>query len=244
MIVVSFENYHPSPRFDGIPWTRAVIDEATTAEGPWNTIDTVVFSDPDANPAEPKLRSFTTDNATILQGWYRVTFTDTFGQSTQPTAPVYNGPDQLYEPTIDQVARKILSRTRDTYGTVTGTFSDKTQPTDAQVAAIIGDVMTEVADVIGDEIPEVLLDDASNVVALRAAMQIEVDFYADQINTGRSPYPQLKEMYEENLANLQQQVVAIESGGGTGPVDDAGGSGFPQYSFPDSSTSIGLNTRW
>jgi hypothetical protein len=133
MTVVTFEDYLPDPRYDGTPWARATIEEAITSEGPWTLIDTITFADPDADPTKPKQRSFTTDNAVFMAGWYRVTFADALGQASQPTAPVYNGTAYEYEPTLDQVARKILSRTRNQFGQLVGTFTTETQPTDAQV---------------------------------------------------------------------------------------------------------------
>lgn len=135
-----------------------------------------------------------------------------------------------YTPTKDLVARKVQSRTRDQFGNLAGTFSATTTPTDTNVTAIIGDVITEVADVIGDDIPTALFDDAKNVVALKAAMQVELDFFPDQVNTGRSIYPQLSDQYEKALVRLTRAITMSEAGDGT--VDDAGASLRPSYSFP------------
>lgn len=242
MIVVTLEDYLPSPRYDSVPWTKALIDEAPTSAGPWTQIDQIIFADPDADPTDPKARNLTTPNGTLEFGWYRVTFTDQFGETAQPTAPKYNGPSQSYEPTIDQVARKLLSRTVDQYGNMTGAFTSDTTPTAAQVQAIIEGVMPQVADVIGDEIPDALTDDAANVVAILAATQIELDFFSEQVNTGRSIYPQLVKQYDAALAALQRAVTSALEGGGT--VVDEGPTNVPSYSFPNPCHSLGLRTRW
>jgi hypothetical protein len=137
-----------------------------------------------------------------------------------------------YVPTVDLVASSIMSRTRDQYGNILGVFSGATNPTDTQVEAVIGSVLNEVADEIGDDIPAVLWDDAQGVVAKRAAMQVELSYFPDQVSTGRSPYAQLKEEYEEQLAKLTKQVIHVEEGGGTGPVEEAAASNKPSWSFP------------
>jgi hypothetical protein len=227
--VVTLKAYTPSERFDGVPWTRALVHEGPKAAGPWVLIDTIIFPDPDVDPTNPKPRNITTDNAVLTYGWYTVTFVDASGATQQPTAPVYNGAKLEYEPTVDQVARKILSRTRDKYGRMIGTFTNDTAPTDDQVQEIVSDVVTEIADVVGDDIPDALIDDAANVVSLRAAMQIELDYYADQVNTDRSPYNQLKELYDEALAKLSSAVT------GATDTDVTGGNPAtrPSFGFPD-----------
>src|SRR5690348_6612676 len=87
--VVSF-TYRPPARFDDNPWTKAQIDEAPDAGGPWTTIDTVTFDTPDLDPAHPGERSFTTENGTAPEQWYRVTFVDVDDGVSTPTTPIQN----------------------------------------------------------------------------------------------------------------------------------------------------------
>lgn len=89
--VVSFADYLPAARYDGNPWTGITIEEAPTSTGPWTLIDTQTFAVPDDDPAHPQERSFTTDQASDTFGlWYRITFTDTNGDVSLPTAPIQN----------------------------------------------------------------------------------------------------------------------------------------------------------
>jgi hypothetical protein len=239
--VVSFVDFRPEPRFDNVSWTQVQIQEAATELGPFTLIDTLaVGSDPD--PAHPAPRSFTTNNATLQSGWYTIIFLDATGFDRSPVAPVHmDTTGSPYLPSIQQVARKILSRTRDQYGNVQGTFNGTTTPTDQQTQDIINDVVSEVADVIGDDIPPALYDDAANVVAIRAAMQIELDFFPDQVNTGRSIYPQLLAQYNSAISVLQRAVTNAQNGDGT--VTNAAGAMAPSYSFP-TGPMIGLDTVW
>jgi len=228
-VIVTFTDYQPIPRYDGFPWTHAIIEESPDADGPWTQIDDVVFPDPDPEPENPKARSFTTNNGTLAEGWYRVTFYDAAGDYASPTAPVHVSKNRAYAPNVAQVARKILSRTRDQYGNTLGTFNTNTTPTEQQVSAIILDVLPNVADEVGDEIPPEYFDDAAEVVALRAAMQVELDFFPDQVATDRSPYPQLADLYEKELERLRQSISVAVDGE---PVDTAP-SNRPSGSFPE-----------
>lgn len=236
--VVAFENFTPSPRFDGTSWIGVLIYESATEIGPWTLIQEITFPDPDTDPVNPKQRSFTATNASLQNGWYQASFVDASGALQQPTEPLFNGSLHTYEPNIDQVARKIMSRTRDKYGKTLGTFTNETFPSNTQVQAIASDVTLEIADVIGDVIPDAFADDATNVAALRAAMQVELNFFPEQINTNRSSYAQMKEQYEESLMRLQRVIeLAAEGHGG---VTDTAPSLKPSYSFPNDFSSL----RW
>lgn len=89
--VVSFEDFLPSPRYDGLPWTEVQIGEGATVDGPFTLIDTIAISPLDADPELPAYRNFTTslaDDAADL--WYQLTFFDAAGAFAQPTFPVQN----------------------------------------------------------------------------------------------------------------------------------------------------------
>lgn len=88
--VVTFLDYQPPQRFDGIPWTAARIEEAATEDGAYSLIETVALAPLDADPTEPAYRSFTTENGTAPAYWYRVVFADADGDLSQATAPVHN----------------------------------------------------------------------------------------------------------------------------------------------------------
>lgn len=110
--VITFEDYRPVPRYDGIPWTEVLIQEALTETGTYNTIDTIALSPVDADPSDPATRSFTTELASDTLGlWYRLIFQDATGDSQQPTAPVQNlAPAQAYA-SVSELARILKIRT-------------------------------------------------------------------------------------------------------------------------------------
>jgi hypothetical protein len=95
--VISFDNFTPAARFDGIPWDSVVIEEAATPAGAWAVIDTLPIAPADTDPADPQPRDLTTANASDTDGlWYRLTFYDAFGQRGQPSSPIQNSPAGTY----------------------------------------------------------------------------------------------------------------------------------------------------
>lgn len=89
-MVVTFADYSPTPRFDGNPWVTVRIQEATLVAGPWTTIETITLAPLDTDPENPISRSFTTENATDFELWYRLVFVDATGDEEQPTEPTQN----------------------------------------------------------------------------------------------------------------------------------------------------------
>lgn len=232
-MIVSFTDYVPTPRYDSLPWTVMQVEESVSADGPWTLIDTVNLAPLDADPSQPQARSFTTHNAQIANGWYRISFKDAAGTTTYAD-PVQNVPsaEQPWLPTVRDVGLKLLSRTTDQYGNKLGTFTSTTEPTEADVLGIIRQAALDVADDVGDDIPEGLHDDAANLVALKAAIQIEESYFSEQVNTGRSIHPQLEKNYDRDLVRLQRQATLAREGQTS--VTDAGPGSSPAYSFPDS----------
>ena len=101
MTVISFADFRPPTRYDSKAWSSARIEESASSTGPWDAIDTVPLSPLDADPADPQLRNFTTENGTLVSGWYRVVFIDETGDEAQPSNAVRVGPQD----TADIAAR-------------------------------------------------------------------------------------------------------------------------------------------
>ena len=92
-VVVSFEDYRPSPRYDSLPWTTAQIQEAPASTGPWTTLETQNLTPVDSDPRNPAYRSFTTALGTAANQWYRVIFLDAALATGLPTFPIQNTAD-------------------------------------------------------------------------------------------------------------------------------------------------------
>lgn len=114
--VITFEDFTPSPRFDNVPWETARIEEGSTEDGPWSTIDTITLDPVDSDPTDPATRNFTTSNGTALALWYRIVFVDGVGNESQPTVPIQNtqavpGIDDEPYATVNELARILKIRT-------------------------------------------------------------------------------------------------------------------------------------
>jgi hypothetical protein len=114
MAVITFENYQPTPRYDGIPWFEARIQEALTADAAnidWTTIDTIVLTPVDADPENPASRDFTTEDASDTPGlWYRIIFADATGDQLLPTVPVQNVAPVVPYANVTELARILKIR--------------------------------------------------------------------------------------------------------------------------------------
>jgi hypothetical protein len=244
--VVTFTDYTPAPRLDDEPWTTVLIFESSAEDGPWTQIDTQDLDPVDSDPSQPASRSFTTDNATLVGGWYQVVFQDADGHQ-MVFDPIHNVeyPRNQWLPSITDVARLVMSRTKDKYGNEVGTFNSNTRPTNVQVSELITEMADRVTDVIGDEVPEQLWSDAASVVAERTAMEIELSYFPEQVNTNRSAYKDLKEQYEEDITRLGKQVQIVAEGGDLNAISTEP-SNKPLGGFPDPChyPPYGLRTHW
>lgn len=112
--VITFEDYTPTPRYDGNPWTQVQIEEGATEDATaWTVIDTIAISPVDTDPENPATRSFTTELATNVPGlWYRLVFLDATGDDSLPTDPVQNLEEEIVPyATMTELARILKLRT-------------------------------------------------------------------------------------------------------------------------------------
>lgn len=152
-----------------------------------------------------------------------------------------------YTPTVESVAAFIRARTKTRRGAEAGTFNsstvdepDRTRPTAEQVQETIDNVLGDMADTIGVDIPDARKEGARRVAALGAAMEIELTYWPEQVNTGRSTYPQLKALWDERWENLLTAMgISTDTGGGATSVD----AGYPSFGgFP--MTAIGMEQQF
>lgn len=162
-----------------------------------------------------------------------------------------------YTPTVEEVAAFIRARTKTQGGKEAGTFNpaanwtdgsgDGTRPTAEQVQTEIENALPKITGVVGADIPDAPGSDpdayrnaAERVAALRTAALIELSYWPEQVNTGRSTYPQLKEMLDEEWEQLLSDLgISTEAGGGATPAE----AGYPSSGgFPE--TAIGMEFAW
>ena len=213
MTVITFEEYRPVPRYDGLPWTSLRIEESLLEAGPWTEIDTQPLSPADSDPANPQERNFTTEEATLDEGWYRVTFLDATGDESI-TGPVFYPavPDDPRRPSVDDVAK--LLRTRTVAGLATGlgadsgpadqtTFDATTRPSRNEVQNLIGTSYDAMLGRLAVPLEEGSYDTFRHIVALYTAVLIEVSYFREQNQQNDALLRLWRETIAELLAAIQ-----------------------------------------
>lgn len=145
-----------------------------------------------------------------------------------------------WTPLVADVGAILRARTKDTNGTELGTFTVNTRPTAVETQALINSALSDVLARTGP-IPAALVDFARRVVTFGGALLVELSYYPEQIRSGRSPYPELKEWYDSALERLVLAVTDVNSGGDVGGDDT--GIPLPIYAFPTPYT-VGFETQW
>jgi len=100
----------------------------------------------------------------------------------------------------------MRSRTRDSDGNVVGDFTTITSPTVDVVSDIVGQAADEVSIVIGETIPTRLFRAAESLVALRAAMLVELSYWPEQLSHDASPYNAYASQYKDGMTALQARI--------------------------------------
>ena len=105
-------------------------------------------------------------------------------------------------PDGSDVAALIRARTKDPDGRELGAFTDRTRPTAGQVDELVSMAAQAVHARIGWTIPDDRQEEARRLIALRAALNIELSYFPEQVTSGRSAYEPLKELYDEGIAAM------------------------------------------
>lgn len=140
-----------------------------------------------------------------------------------------------FVPSSDVVGSILRTRTKDTNGNEIGTFNENTRPSGVEVASLILQGAGDLALVVGTrDLPELLWESAKVVAAYRTACLIELTYFPEQVALGRSPYPQLKELYDEALVALKAAYVVVEAELRSPEV----APGDAAYAFPTGQTPL------
>jgi hypothetical protein len=129
-----------------------------------------------------------------------------------PTAP----PDSIV-PEVSEVGSVLRARTS-YMGQELGTFTANTRPTAEEVEEYIAQAAAEVGLRLPATVPDTLTAFARRLVAIRAAMMIEVSYAPDRTEADSTAYDRLREMFETGMSALTD-ALADTGIGGVGGVD-------------------------
>lgn len=163
-----------------------------------------------------------------------------------------------FTPVVADVAAFLRARTKTRGGAEAGTFNPEaaieqniTRPTSEQVLSLIEDSISDTQAAFGADIPDAPGEDVDlfrssvrRLSALGAALLVELTYYPEQVATGRSPYAQLKTLYDDRMKRLLATIFPDKDGDGTPDLPErdplAGvpsGGGYP-------TTAIGMEFPW
>lgn len=116
-------------------------------------------------------------------------------------------------PGVDEVAALVRQRTRsDTGGRIIGVFDATTSPTAEQVDSYIEGALDTVRLDLADVLPVKLTNFVRHLVALRAAMSVELSYSHEQSNGTDDAYPRLKELYDAGMLTAGGYADETSSG--------------------------------
>ncbi len=156
---LTLEGYTP-PKRVGSPWTKARIEEALTAAGPWTSILLVTLDPVDADPQNPVARSFEVNTATLQYGYYRVIFLDANDAESLPSDPRSSGPPAsslLVYATVDDLVTRYPELTSRPEEDLVRALVDAQADIDDYAGFIVPDDVTGLKFVLADQTSTVAL---------------------------------------------------------------------------------------
>jgi hypothetical protein len=242
---VRLSGYTPPARYppDNALFTLARIEEAPDvggAPGAWTIIEPAfALSPPVTDPAQPPTYNFTTTNAALPGGWYRVVWIDALNVE-EPTEPYPLGTKPTFAPTVGEVAALLHARTTQRGGSEVGTFTSTSRPTADQVEGMIRQASSLVLASTGsmptlNDCPDApnIISAVRTLIAMRATLFIEPSLWPEQIVAGVSPYTAMREQYEAEVPRVVDAIRDCRESGEVEPGE--GGEGGPadaSYWFP------------
>ena len=124
----------------------------------------------------------------------------------------------------------MRTRTKNRLGNELGEFTTETKPTLEEAERLLTLATKKIVSKIGSSEPctDELAEDAASCIHLRTAMFIELTYFPEQVESNRSPYEKYKELYDEDIATLLENM-AEQCGTGSGEADD--GAILPVYDY-------------
>lgn len=119
--------------------------------------------------------------------------------------------------TPDDVAALLRARTKDSAGVEVGVFSDQTRPTLGQVQQQIDLARSFIVTRLG-VVPDTCAAGLETLVALLAAMLVELGYWPEQVASEQSPYLHYQALYQEGLTALAECVAGNQPGAGQDPA--------------------------
>lgn len=161
-----------------------------------------------------------------------------------------------FTPSTREVAAFIKNRTVDEFNNFVGDFTNETTVTAEEVAKIVDQAEELVLRRLklppapeAPPLPQETVEAVRNLIALLSASIVELTKFGEQIQTGRSPYPQLRELFDMMLGWLATDILGETPGdagaGGLSLWDlIQAGSGTAYFNFPENVGQVSWGTKF
>lgn len=155
--------------------------------------------------------------------------------------------------TPDDVAALLRARTQDTSDAEVGQWTDDTRPTLTEVERVLAMAQSVVLGKTGtlDDLTCATAEDIQTqgafLVALLAAMLVELSYFPEQVNSDRSAYQHYKDLWDTAIQDLAEAVAECMGGAvDPGGAEDGGAVVPPaSWAFPvDCGGMVGWQTKW
>lgn len=153
-------------------------------------------------------------------------------------------PASEYTPVSSDVARWLKDRLTTGGGNRVTDFSASTVPTADEVTAIIADAVDLTAVQIGDDVPSGRAQTAAKkLVAIEAAIQIEISFYAKQLGTQK--LEELRATRDALRKIVDDEADKARAAAGDASEDVGESAAFPMSSFSQNAGGlVGYDTEF
>lgn len=227
-------------RADSLTYLSVRIEQSLDAIV-WTMAEVQGLVPPDPDPANPLFRDLTFESPHAA-AYFRLVFIDINGNESPPTAGVWDdgtsGSGTVPLPTTRDVASFLPTRPKTQGGVTLLDFTEDTFPTKAQIQDRINSAYRHVYSKTGPvDDPDLALS-VTHLISLYASMLTELGFYPEQVNNDKSPYKELKKLYDDGMRALIEAL----GGDGSSVLDDIGAitENTPSYAFPPTSIGDGI----
>lgn len=237
MIQHILRNQAPPETTSGDPaWVSVRIMEAADADGPWIELETQVLNPADPTPETPTFYTLVF-LGNLAAGFYNLTWVNEDGDESPPSGSMLDN-NSIMMPTTRNVAAYIPTRPKTPGGSLLLDFTSDTYPQREHVEDRIRAATNWIYAKTGMISDPALALSACHLIAIYAAMLTELGFYPEQISNDKSPYKELKKLYDEGVKALIEAV----GGDGESATDDTMtiSALMPHYAFPETSVGDGM----
>lgn len=108
-----------------------------------------------------------------------------------------------YQPTVEEIGRRLYARTLTSTGVRVGTFNSETRPDANSVADLIQDALAVVSSAVGADLDQEYWQMAKAACIAHVCMSIEMGYYPETTDTADSAFRGFKERFQQQIGYIE-----------------------------------------